>query len=90
MSMVGMNIGDVRNIGNQLKHQADEIVNAMTQIDGLIQQALGAWQGPDATQFHDWWVQQHKPALHNVSEAVRGLGQSALNNAQEQEDISNR
>ena len=53
-----------------------------------IGQAISVWQGNDATQFQDWWNSQHKPALMNASEAIAGLGQSALNNAQAQESAS--
>jgi uncharacterized protein YukE len=89
MAMVGMDVNDVRNIGNQLKHQAGEIQNVIAQVDTLIANALTSWQGHDATQFQDWWNSQHKPALTHAQQAIDGLGQSALNNAAEQENVSN-
>lgn len=88
MSRMGMDVNEVRNVGNQLKHQAGEIGNAIVAIENLINNAITVWEGNDAKQFHDWWNSQHKPALTNVQHAIDGLGQSALNNAQEQENVS--
>lgn len=88
MAMVGMDIEQVRNIGNQLNAQSDAINDVISQIESLIGQAISVWQGNDATQFQDWWNSQHKPALMNAAEAIAGLGQSALNNAQAQEGAS--
>lgn len=88
MAMVGMDVNEVRNIGNSLKTQANEIGQTITAIEGLIQRALSNWQGADATQFADWWTSQHKPSLTNLQSQIDGLGQSALNNATEQENVS--
>ncbi|HRV69137.1 MAG TPA: WXG100 family type VII secretion target [Marmoricola sp.] len=90
MAQVGMDVDLVRGIGNQLKNKANDIETIITQIDNLINQAIGAWQGNDANQFRDWWNQQHRPAMSRAAEAVEGLGQSAMNNADEQEGVSNR
>lgn len=89
MAMQGMDVNEVRNIGNQLKHQANEIQQVIAQVDAAINHALNVWQGNDANQFHDWWNSQHKPALTHAQQAIDGLGQSALNNAVEQENVSN-
>jgi uncharacterized protein YukE len=86
--MDGMDVNEVRNIGNQLKHQANEIHNVIGQVDHYINTALSVWHGKDANDFHHWWVSQHKPALTHAQQAIDGLGQSALNNASEQENVS--
>lgn len=88
MARMGMDVTEVRNVGNQLKNQANEIQNVITQVEHLITHAISVWEGNDANQFHDWWNSQHKPALIHVKDAIDGLGQSALNNAQEQENVS--
>lgn len=90
MAMIGMDVEAIRNIGGQLQGQADAIDGVIGQIESLIGQAIGAWQGNDATQFQDWWNSQHKPALMAAREAIAGLGQSAMNNAAAQEDASSR
>lgn len=90
MALVGMDVEHVQNIGRQLQQQAEAITHVISAVDGLIAQAEGAWKGQDAIQFRDWWNSQHKPHLQQASEAVRGLGQSALNNASEQAQVSSR
>jgi uncharacterized protein YukE len=90
MAFEGMDVDAVETIAKQLQHQADQIHSVISTVDGLINQAEGAWKGGDATQFRDWWTSQHRPALTQAGEAVRGLGQSAMNNASEQRTVSNR
>lgn len=90
MALVGMDVEQVRGLAKQLDQQAQEIQNVIGQIDKLIGQLMGAWQGKDANDFHDWWNSQHKPALAKAQEAIHGLSVSANNNAQEQEQVSNR
>lgn len=88
MVMWGMDVQEIRNVGAQLKTQAGQIEQVISTIDGLISTAIGNWTGTDADQFQDWWNSQHKPALTNAKNAIEGLGQSALNNASEQESVS--
>lgn len=88
MAFEGMDVSAVESIGHQLQQQGTHIESVVAAVDGLINQAESAWKGQDAIQFQGWWVQQHKPALLNAAQAVSGLGQSALNNAQQQIDAS--
>lgn len=89
MAQVGMDIEQIRSVGAQLKGQAGQIEGVISAIEGLISQAIGNWTGNDANQFQDWWNSQHRPALQAAREAIEGLGQSALNNADAQEQVSN-
>lgn len=86
--MVGMNIEEVRRIAGQLKGQAGQIDTLISQINGLIEQTQANWRGEDATRFKGWWEGEHRPNLMRLREAIDGLGQSALNNASEQEAAS--
>lgn len=88
MALIGMDVEQVRGLANQLDQQSQEIHNVIAQIDKLIGQLMGAWQGKDANDFHNWWNSQHKPALAKAQEAIHGLGLSAKNNADEQERVS--
>lgn len=88
MAFEGMDVDQVNSIGNQLKSQGDAIDQVISAINGLVGQLPGIWQGKDATEFESWWNTQHKPALHNASVAIHGLGQSALNNASDQAGVS--
>lgn len=88
MAMVGMDVEQVRGLGSQLNSQADQIGSVISAIEGIVSSLSGAWTGTDATQFADWWSSQHRPALQAAQDAIAGLGQSALNNADAQEQVS--
>lgn len=90
MAKVGMDVEAVRGIGKQLKAESGNINNLIGQIEKLIVRSQSEWQGKDAVQFKDWWDSQHKPRLKELMSAIDGLGQSALNNANEQDQVSNR
>jgi WXG100 family type VII secretion target len=85
-----MDIAQVQGLGRQLQGQADQINSIISSINSLVSQLRAAWEGKDAQEFEGWWQQQHRPHLQQASEAIRGLGQSALNNAQEQMNASGR
>jgi uncharacterized protein YukE len=86
--MYGMDVDQIRTLGNQMQQKADEIKQIAQAISSQLQSAQ--WMGPDAERFRSDWQGQHVTALNNVAEAVRGAGQSALNNATEQEATSSR
>lgn len=88
MAFEGMDPDVVQGLGQQLKHQEDAIHSLVSAVDGIINQIEGAWKGHDATEFMGWWQQQHRPALMNAAGAVGGLGQSALNNVNQQRQAS--
>jgi uncharacterized protein YukE len=89
MALEGMDTGLVIGLSNQLKGQADQINGVISAINGLVAQLEQNWHGKDATEFASWWNTQHRPNLQRAEEAVRGLGQSAFNNAQAQINASN-
>jgi WXG100 family type VII secretion target len=88
MAMIGMDVEQVQNLAGQLHGQAEAIQSVINSVDRIVAQLESAWQGQDARQFADWWNSQHKPALHNAMVAVDGLHTSALNNANEQSQVS--
>ncbi|GAA4076061.1 WXG100 family type VII secretion target [Nocardioides kongjuensis] len=88
MTRMGMDPDLVENIGNRLKTQAGQIQQAIHDIDGLVNEAMAAWEGKDAQDFHGWWTQQHRGALTSAQHAIDGLGTSAINNAHEQRQVS--
>ncbi len=90
MARMGMDVDAVENTGRQLKTQASNIGNLVSQIDKVVQSLTSVWDGKDAQTFvHDWWP-QHKKALLAAQQQIDGLGQSALNNASEQRNVSSR
>ena len=89
MAKVGMDIGRVQAMGRSMQAHADEMRQMVKQLDGYVGQIPGSWSGADATRFADWW-QGHRSSILNAAGDLHGLGQSALNNATEQADVSNR
>ncbi len=82
----GMNVEQVRSLGNLLKQKKQQI----DEIVGAINSALGntAWEGPDAVAFKTQQWPEHRTHLTAIGNAIDGFGQSALNNASEQESTS--
>ena len=88
MAFEGMDVAEVQTLAHQLQQEGNEIEAEIRAVNSIIAQLIEVWSGPDAVQFEGWWNQQHRPALHAAADAVTGLGQSALNNAQQQIDAS--
>lgn len=82
----GMNVEDVRALGDLLKRKAADIRSIVSEINGKVHST--AWEGPDARAFKDQWWPDHQQKLATVADQVDGFGQSAINNAQEQQDAS--
>jgi len=86
--LVGMDVEQVEKLGNSLKNQAHAIEQVINAVNHLVTHSQEIWKGHDARQFNEHWTAQHRPALQRVRDAVQGLGQSAMNNAREQRDVS--
>jgi WXG100 family type VII secretion target len=83
-----MDVEAVERLAGQLEHQAAAIDGVVNHINSLVGQLQGVWKGHDATEFENWWNQQHRPALIHARDAINGLGQSAKNNAADQRNVS--
>ena len=84
----GMNPEEVRALGTQLQDVARQIETIMGQLNSKV--GSTTWVGPDASQFKDQWWPEHRQHLQRVATDLSGFGQSALNNAAEQEQVSGR
>ena len=82
----GMNIEEVRALGQDLQSRASNVDDIMGILERIVMNAT--WVGPNARRFKDQWWPEHRAKLRKVSEDLRGFGQSALNNASEQEQAS--
>lgn len=85
MVKLGLDPDAVREIAGRMDGQAGSLGDVSTSIDRLVSQLCAVWQGKDASDFHGWWVNQHRPALAAVQKSIAGLATSARNNAHEQE-----
>ena len=86
--MIGMDVDAVRRIASELRRKAGEIRAVETRVDSIVGQITGSWQGNTARRFVSDWHGHHRAALLLLANRVDGLGQSALNNAGEQETAS--
>ncbi len=82
----GMDVGEIRRLGGSLQSTAESIDALIRDVDRTV--SGSSWVGPDAVRFKSQWWPGHKAHLQKVSRDLHGLGQSALNNASEQEDAS--
>ena len=81
-----MDVDEVRRLGQRLQTMSTSIDQIRNDLDRLVGRTT--WVGPTAERFkYQWWPTNRAQLLH-LSQAVHGLGQSALNNAAEQERIS--
>lgn len=90
MARMGMDVDQVEQSGRQLKSHASAIGNLVSEMERLVQGLTGIWDGPDARRFVNEWWPQHRKSLTAAQQAIDGLGQSALNNASEQRNVSQR
>lgn len=88
MARQGMDVDQVESAGKELKARSQEIDALVAKVDGIVRKLPGVWDGPDAQQFVNEWWPEHKKSLAHVSTSVAGLGQSALNNASQQRQVS--
>ncbi len=82
----GMNPAEVEELGNYLQACGQQLIDSLLRINSELNGA--SWVGPDAETFKDVWWPDHLVALKKVAHDLEGFGQSALNNAQEQRNIS--
>ncbi|OIQ92697.1 hypothetical protein GALL_253690 [mine drainage metagenome] len=88
MTRLGMDVDSVERIGHGLQTDADALTALTSKIDATVRRLAGVWDGRDSTEFVGTWWPQHKSSLQQVQDQIRGLGQSALNNASEQRGAS--
>jgi hypothetical protein len=86
MAVTGMNLAEVQHLADQLRARAEQVQALVTAVDGGITHTT--WLGPDAERFKNEWWPAHRRHLLDVAEHIGGLGQSAANNATEQEKAS--
>ena len=88
MAHMGMDVDLVEEKGRALKADAEKIAQLIRQIDALVRRLQGIWDGQDGRDFVNTWWPKHKQSLQLCVEGVSGLGESALNNAREQREVS--
>lgn len=78
----GMDPKEVEELGRFLQARGNDLDRLASEVEAKVRST--SWQGADADLFrNDWWP-AHRSKVTAAAERVRGLGQSALNNAAEQ------
>lgn len=86
MATTGMNLAEVRQLAEQLRAGAETLRAIVSTVDGRVSHT--SWVGPDADRFkYEWWP-GHRQLMLQAADHIQGLGQSARNNAEEQERTS--
>jgi uncharacterized protein YukE len=87
MVQLGMDADAVEAAGRQLQAKAQSIDAVVAQVNRSVTSLISVWDGRDAQAFNASWPDIQK-SIAAASQAVAGLGQSALNNASEQRQAS--
>lgn len=82
----GMNPAEVQQLGSALQAAAQELRAKQRLIDQVVHSAH--WTGPDADLFVRRWWPEKRSRLQALATDLEGFGQSALNNASEQLQVS--
>ena len=88
MARMGMDVEAVESIARGIQGDAERLGELTASVEALVRRLPGLWRGSDATRFVEQRWPQHRTTLAAVQESVRGLGQSALNNAADQRAAS--
>jgi uncharacterized protein YukE len=81
-----MNPDEVEGLGRRLRQAADQLNSIINELNSRVTSTT--WEGPDARQFKGQWWPEHRQHLSATATALGGFGQSALNNATEQRNVS--
>ena len=82
----GMNVEEVRRLGRTLQMMSASIDELRNDLDRLVSRTT--WIGPTAERFKYQWWPTNRTQLLGLSADIFGLGQAALNNANDQERVS--
>lgn len=86
----GMNIEEVRRIGNRIRNENCSSIDAlMKEIESMVTSTESTWQGPDANAFRSWWPSK-RTMLQNIRNELNDFGNKAVQNADAQQNTSNQ
>lgn len=88
MSMWGMDIHVIREVGIELENQGESLDRVGRTIDQLVHRAQQNWRGNDADQFAHAWSGRHRQLVQGLAHDLRWLGATALREAEQQEVTS--
>lgn len=86
MPMIGMDVIEVRNLAKQFNAKADEITGIKNFIESQISSTT--WVGTDRDTFKSDWDSRLRPSLERVVDELQKAAQTAIKNAEMQENTS--
>ena len=84
---LGMDVTEIRRIGNQLITEAANMGAVISRATAQVNTAKAAWKGTDADHFVNDWTQK-RSQLSAIQDRIRSLGNEALYQANQQAAIS--
>lgn len=83
----GMDPEAVEQLGRLLQRSGTHLDSIATDIDRMLRSSR--WEGDNAVRFLQVWP-RHRNTIRRSAQGLSGLGQSALNNASEQRNVSGK
>ncbi len=88
MAITGMDIEAVRQLAGQMDARAEQISTLMHELTNALENT--EWIGPDRDRFVEGWKGTHANQLLTVAQSLREAANIARDNAQQQQDASDR
>lgn len=83
-----MDVDAILAVSVDLNRNADQLNQALREIDNLTRRASDVWRGPDVAQFQGRWEGQFRRAGSLAAQQLRELAETARRNAEEQRTTS--
>ena len=88
MSLIGMNVAEIRALASQLERRAEAVLDSSRKVDRLVTLTRQNWSGTDIDQFAARWHGGTRTQAQEIATQLRELASTARTNADEQERTS--
>jgi len=88
MTFQGLDPQVVKQAADGMARQAAVLDRITHEVDALIRTAMHHWSGPEAQDFHQWWVGQHRPRLVAAAQGLHGAAANVRQQVADQEEAS--
>ena len=88
MAFVGMDPERIRRVADQLRQSGVRLATINQDVQRLIDQSVGGWEGVDYQDFSGSWNGQHRLTLQTASDGIDLMATSVLEDIAEQEEAS--
>lgn len=88
MTLSGMVVDSILDVGRQLQAQAEALDRSTSAIDRLVRTAADSWRGADLDQFRSRWEGEYRRTTMQAAANLKSLGETARRNAESQRETS--